>query len=67
MKYIKVEAVSKHGKNRIREHGSLWEVRKELESCPCKGNRPAVRLHSLDGNWWRWVSLSQDKDFKLLG
>ena len=62
---VKVEAVSKHGKNRIRENGDTRVVRRG-DFPECKNRRPSVLLDSLDGTWWRWVALTQDKDFKLI-
>jgi hypothetical protein len=68
---IKVQAVSKHGKNRIREHGNRWFVLKAVDHCACRGNRkallvvPAIWPKDTNG-WWRWVAVHQDKDFEII-
>ena len=57
-KKLKLSGKSRHGKNRVREQGELWEVIGEREDMSL--------LQSLDGNnHIRWVSLRNDKDFVM--
>ena len=58
---------SKRGKNRIREHGSIWTV------IQTRGNDILVesefRTMKIDGKWvteWLWVSVDSDNDFSVI-
>ena len=67
---IRLEGISRKGKNRVREHGELWNVIQIGKF----GGQPAYLLESLantlkmgserikDG---RWVLMSGDPDFKI--
>ena len=59
--FVKVEGISLKGKNRVREFGKLWKVKKIdlhhgtlLESC------------DIEDNTWRWVANHNDPDFKIV-
>ena len=49
---------TKHGKNRIKEHGEKWEIRKI--------NINKLFLHSLIDDDIRWIERDFDKDFDIL-
>ena len=57
---------TKHGKNRVREQGSLWKVL-NIKGAMSKGPWPTgtsiAELETIDGKFWRIVSVSGDTDF----
>lgn len=67
-KHIKLKGISRHGKNRINQHGEEWVV--------LRVDGPKVLLRSLnktfkDGpNQWshdmRWVNTDFDSDFEIV-
>ena len=68
MSVIKLEGTSRHGKNRIAQHGSVWFVEKVDKFL----GQPAMLLRSKNetfkcGNRWmhdgRWVLLKNDPNF----
>jgi len=68
---ITLEPKTRHGKNRINEHGADWIV---MNKGRFKG-QPAVHLRSIDktfkmGQAWtfdgRWVLLNNDPDFDII-
>lgn len=57
--FVVVEGISQKGKNRVREHGQVWKVRKVDEN--------KIMLESTDGkDNWRWVDNLNDPDFELI-
>ncbi len=62
---MKVQGISQKGKNRIREHGAIWKIVKELSEVCCLDNNPGILLESPDG-YQRWIRISEDKDFNKL-
>ncbi len=56
---VKVEHLSNHGKNRINEHGAVWEVEKISPS--------SILLKSTDGeDYRRWFDFNMDRDFAIV-
>jgi hypothetical protein len=56
---IKVEGISGHGKNRIREHGTDWDVLAE------SGEKMLIVPSGQDiSGWWRWILKRQDPHFR---
>ena len=56
---VKVEPLSNHGKNRINEHGAVWEVEKVSTS--------SILLKSTDGeDYRRWFDFNMDRDFAIV-
>lgn len=54
---VKLKGVSRHGKNRVREQGEFWHIVEIRDS--------RMHLHDLaDNGNWRWVDISDDKDFE---
>ena len=69
---VKLEPHSRHGKNRINQHGDRWVV---MNVSTFRG-QPAVHLRSMDktfkmGSSWvfdgRWVLLQNDANFTIQG
>ena len=68
---ITLEPKTRHGKNRVNEHGADWIV---MNTGRFKG-QPAVHLRSVDktfkmGRAWtfdgRWVLINNDPDFDII-
>ena len=68
---ITLEPKTRHGKNRVNEHGADWIV---MNTVRFKG-QPAVHLRSVDktfkmGQAWtfdgRWVLINNDPDFDII-
>ena len=68
---ITLEPKTRHGKNRVNEHGADWIV---MNTGRFKG-QPAVHLRSVDktfkmGQAWtfdgRWVLIKNDPDFDII-
>ena len=56
---VRVRGKSRHGRNRINQHGNHWVVKTVLTS--------KVLLESwVAGDALRWVDLIDDKDFQLM-
>jgi hypothetical protein len=57
---------TKYGKNRVREQGFLWKVLNIKGAMP-HGRFPAgtsiAELETVDGKFWRIVSVNGDTDF----
>ena len=65
---IKVQGKSSKGKDRIKDHGDTWRIKKVTRG----GYYPWVEEDSLmlestkDGTTARWVTLEEDKHFELV-
>jgi hypothetical protein len=57
---VEVTGVSKHGKNRIHEHGNEWRV------AVFNGRMNRCGLESTKTKYVRWVDHNVDKDFKVI-
>ena len=70
-KKVKLEGVSRHGKNRVREQGEDWRVVGESPVVHFKTTAPGpfLLLESEDqgprGHWARWISIKNDPDFSI--
>jgi hypothetical protein len=68
---VKLTAKTKHGKDRIAQHGKLWRVK----SIGKFAGLPAISLESMNKTFkngekwekdWRWVKMSgEDPDFEV--
>lgn len=65
---VRVEGISLRGKNRVREHGEIWTVTKDVNGdllvrCECSHTRsstePWLRC------WLRWIFKATDHDFRV--
>ena len=69
--WLKLKGITRHGKNRIHQHGEWWEV----DAVGTFDGFPAVRLNSRNETFnigkgrkcrdQRWFHMQNDKDFKL--
>ena len=64
---VLLKAKSRHGKNRIHQHGDIWRVAGEGKF----NGQPALSLSSVEktdrGEFdGRWVLLNDDKDFEII-
>jgi hypothetical protein len=67
---MKVRLIGKtrHGKNRVREHGELWIVEKECEKILARPGLkgPFLLLTPENGSDdWRFVAVHDDPDFNV--
>ena len=61
---IKLKGITGHGKNRIREHGELWEVLELPPGVVSMSNRPALPpVKSVKTGAWRWLD---EKNFEIV-
>ena len=53
---IKLKGITRHGKNRIHEHGDVWEV-VSLEDVGIISTNfwPRIPIRSTTTNEWRWL------------
>lgn len=73
----KLKGKSKKGKDRIRQHGDVWEVCEELNKVlfPTNSSGPFLKLRSVMcecntckkwGQDWRIISEKNDSDFEVV-
>ena len=73
----KLKGKSKKGKDRIRQHGDMWEVCEELDKVlfPTNSSGPFLKLRSVMcecntckkfGQDWRIISENNDSDFEIV-
>lgn len=73
----KLKGKTKKGKDRIRQHGELWEVCEELDKVlfPTNSSGPFLKLRSVMcecntckkfGQDWRIISEKNDSDFEVV-
>ncbi len=73
----KLKGKSKKGKDRIRQHGDVWEVCEELDKVlfPTNSSGPFLKLRSVMcecntckkfGQDWRIISEKNDSDFEIM-
>ena len=73
----KLKGKSKKGKDRIRQHGDMWEVCEELDKVlfPTNSSGPFLKLRSVMcecntckkfGQDWRIISENNDSDFEVV-
>lgn len=60
-----LEGKSRKGKNRIREHGSEWELRRSSEAAQCLDGCPGWFIFPTNGQLEdsRWIRQHDDPDF----
>ena len=76
--FVKLKGKTRHGKNRVQQHGAWWEVKQEKDSGPnFWGKILPDRLHlgSVDcpcntckkfGQDWRWIAAKNDVNFEIV-
>ena len=61
---IKLKGITGHGKNRIREHGELWEVLELPPGVVSMSNKPTLPpVKSVKTGEWRWLD---EKNFEIV-
>lgn len=61
-KIITLEGKTRHGKNRIREHGAIWSL-EEIKVSPAPS---ALFVKSLKSGVKRWIDQPTDKHFDVV-
>ena len=76
--FVKLKGKTRHGKNRVQQHGEWWEVESELPSGPnCFGKilPEGIGLSSVDcpcntckkfGQDGRWIATKNDDNFEII-
>jgi len=76
MEIVILRGKTRHGKNRVREHGDRWIAVRESDSAVCLDGAPGLLLAADDCNcsacekWgpdWRWIRKTNDLNFEILG
>lgn len=71
---VKLEGITKYGKERIRKHGETWTVLETRTRVECLGGKIGFKLESLadtlreNGGMtkdMRWVAIQGDENFKV--
>ena len=72
---LKLTAITRHGHNKINQHGNVYEVLKLSMKVSCLNNRPGFLIESLENTcklsskvWqkdWRWIACENDMDFNF--
>ena len=68
MSTVRLRGISRHGKNRISQHGDLWVVKAVRESVkfPTSAPGPFLSLGSVTTEDWRWISEVNDPNFEIV-
>ena len=61
-KIIKLKGKTRHGKNRIREHGATWSI-EEIKVSPAPSG---LLVKSLKSGVKRWIDQPTDGDFDIV-
>ena len=66
-KKVKLAGITRHGKNRVREQGEVWEVIRmnPTVSFKTKAPGPFMLLQAAEGINMRWVSTTNDDNFSV--
>ena len=64
---VKLTGITRHGKNRVREQGEVWEVIRinPTVSFKTKAPGPFMLLQAAKGINMRWVSTINDDNFSV--
>ena len=64
---VKLTGITRHGKNRVREQGEVWEVIRmnPTVSFKTKAPGPFMLLQSTESINMRWVSTVNDDNFSV--
>jgi hypothetical protein len=64
---VKLTGITRHGKNRVREQGEVWEVIRinPTVSFKTKAPGPFMLLQAAEGINMRWVSIINDDNFSV--
>ena len=66
-KKVKLTGITRHGKNRVREQGEVWEVIRMNPTVGFKTKAPGpfMLLQATEGIHMRWVSTISDDNFSV--
>ena len=62
---VKVKGKSSKGRNRVKEHGDLWEVTNTSNAVCCDGKLSHF-AKSVQTGYTRWFAVEDDSDFEIL-
>jgi len=63
---VRLKGVNRHGKNRIRENGDMWEViNVDGQDSSILPTKICVQPNTGTGNW-RWIDLPEDSDVEIV-
>jgi hypothetical protein len=63
---VVLTAKTHKGKNKIKNHGNKWIIRRFQERVMCLNNKPGILLqHIANPNHLRWIEKSNDPDFSI--
>jgi len=63
---VKLTGISRHGKNRVNENGTMWVVMRFRDKVHFTSEPgPWINLHAVDSDDFRWVRLEGDKNFDV--
>ena len=72
---MKLRGKTRHGKNRVSQHGSRWSVVREDDSVLCLDDKPGKWVESIDcscptcekwGQDGRWILDNNDPNFEIV-
>jgi len=67
-KWIRLQGISGHGKNRIHEHGDIWLVEHVGESkVRLRSHKKTFKIGDEMHHDGRWIVQGVDKNFKVVG
>ena len=66
--HLKLKGVTRHGKNRIRENGEMWEVITVdgADSSLLTTKVCVAPLMESRRSEWRWVDVPEDRDMEIV-
>ena len=64
--HLILDGITLTGKNRIAEHGTLWNVIGVSSAVKALNNIPGVLIQSFKDGYVRWIGADNDTDFKIL-
>jgi hypothetical protein len=55
MDVIRLNPVTKKGKQLVKEHGNLWRIIRHQKSVPCLNNSSGIFIEAVDTLYQRWI------------
>ena len=64
--HLMLRGITRHGKNRIRENGDMWEILAvDGQNSSILATKVSLMPLSGTGNW-RWVDVPDDRDMEIV-
>jgi hypothetical protein len=64
--HLKLRGITRHGKNRIRENGDMWEILAvDGQNSSILATKVSLMPLSGTGNW-RWIDVPEDSDMEIV-